>query len=290
MNDDVDKGRKRQEKLAKDAERKRKQRMSYSEEKKEQIREHQREYQRGRRQNMSADEAGQVREQQREYQRVRRQNMSADEAGQVREHHREHQRVRRQNMSVNEVAEQRSLNLEHVRSHRFTRMQEYAAESHLGDASVIEHNIDVLDISAPILVDICSSVEKDTCVQRCKELIRRTLVTPEEADYREGLVTHKTLICVVCDCSITGRDAVHWISKDVLKANQNVLSYRYHYEDGINPVLLSQYTLSDRELTGLLLSPRARRKTSNGSYMCCAIYLKNILQFANKNFQTTITF
>jgi hypothetical protein len=38
MNDDVDKGRKRQEKLAKDAERKRKQRMSYSEEKKEQIR------------------------------------------------------------------------------------------------------------------------------------------------------------------------------------------------------------------------------------------------------------
>ncbi len=36
MNDDVDKGRKRQEKLAKDAERKRKQRMSYSEEKKEQ--------------------------------------------------------------------------------------------------------------------------------------------------------------------------------------------------------------------------------------------------------------
>jgi hypothetical protein len=37
-------------------------------------------------------------------------------------------------------------------------------------------------------------------------LIRRTLVTPEEVDYREGLVTHKTLICVVCDCSITGRD------------------------------------------------------------------------------------
>ncbi len=51
MNDDVDKGRKRQEKLAKDAERKRKQRMSYSEEKKEQIREHQREYQHVRRQN-----------------------------------------------------------------------------------------------------------------------------------------------------------------------------------------------------------------------------------------------
>ncbi len=35
MNDDVDKGRKRQEKLAKDAERKRKQRMSYSEEKRD---------------------------------------------------------------------------------------------------------------------------------------------------------------------------------------------------------------------------------------------------------------
>jgi hypothetical protein len=292
MNDDVDKGRKRQEKLAKDAERKRKQRMSYSEEKKEQIREHQREYQRGRRQNMSADEAGQVREQQREYQRgrrqnmsadeagqvreqqreyqrVRRQNMSADEAGQVREHHREHQRVRRQNMSVNEVAEQRSLNLEHVRSHRSTRMQENAAQSHVGDASVIEHNIDVLDISAPILVDICSSVEKEACVRRCQDLIRRTLVTEEEVDYREGLVIHKSLVCVVCDCSITGRDAFHWISKDVLKANEFVLSYRYHYQDGINPVLLSQYTLSDRDLTGLLLSPRARRKTTDGSYMCC---------------------
>ncbi len=178
MNDDVDKGRKRQEKLAKDAERKRKQRMSYSEEKKEQIREHQREYQRG-----------------------RRQNMSADEAGQVREHHREHQRVRRQNMSVNEVAEQRSLNLEHVRSHRSTRMQENAAQSHVGDASVIEHNIDVLDISAPILVDICSSVEKEACVRRCQDLIRRTLVTEEEVDYREGLVIHKSLVCVVCACN-----------------------------------------------------------------------------------------
>ncbi len=172
-------------------------------------------------------------------------------------------------MSVNEVAEQRSLNLEHVRSHRFTRMQEYAAESHLGDASVIEHNIDVLDISAPILVDICSSVEKEACVRRCQDLIRRTLVTEEEVDYREGLVIHKSLVCVVCDCSITGRDAFHWISKDVLKANEFVLSYRYHYQDGINPVLLSQYTLSDRDLTGLLLSPRARRKTTDGSYMCC---------------------
>ena len=174
-----------------------------------------------------------------------RANLTQEELDQIRLRNRNAMSETRANLTQEELEVIRQSNIANYRR----RMQENAAQTHLEGTSVIEHNINVLDINAPLLVDICSSVEKETCVQRCKELIRRTLVTPEEFDYREGLVTHKTLVCVVCDCSITGRDAVHWISKDVLKANQNVLSYRYHYQDGINPVLLSQYTLSDRELT-----------------------------------------
>jgi hypothetical protein len=56
-------------------------------------------------------------------------------------------------------------------------MQKSAAQTHLAGACVIEHNINVLDINAPFLVNICSCVEKETCVQRCKDLIRRTLVS-----------------------------------------------------------------------------------------------------------------
>jgi len=62
-------------------------------------------------------------------------------------------------------------------------MQESAAQTHLAGACVIEHNINVLDINAPFLVNICSCVEKETCVQRCKDLIRHTLVTPKGVDY-----------------------------------------------------------------------------------------------------------
>jgi hypothetical protein len=97
-------------------------------------------------------------------------------------------------------------------------------------------------------------------VKRCQNFLRRTLVTPGEDEYREGLVLHKSLVCVVCDCSITGRDSVHLISKNMLKTHKNILSYTYHYQDGINPVLLAQYTLSDPDKTGLLLSPRSRKK------------------------------
>ncbi len=99
-------------------------------------------------------------------------------------------------------------------------------QTHLEGTSVIEHNINVIDINATLLVDICSSVEKEACVRRCQDLIRRTLVTEEEVDYREGLVIHKSLVCVVCDCSITGRDAVHWISKDVLK---DLMKYFFNF-------------------------------------------------------------
>ncbi len=75
-------------------------------------------------------------------------------------------------------------------------MQESAVQTHLAGACVIEHNINVLDINAPFLVNICSCVEKETCVQRCKDLIRHTLVTPKGVDYSKGLVIHKTLVFI----------------------------------------------------------------------------------------------
>jgi hypothetical protein len=214
---------------------------------------------------MSVNEAAEQRRLNLEHVRSHRSTLSGDELERNHLQNRNAMSSTRANLTQEELDVISQRNILHYQR----RMQENTARSHLGDASVIEHNIDVLEISAPFLVDICSSVEKETCVQRCQDLIRCTLVTEEEVDYREGLVIHKSLVCVVCDCSITGRDAVHWISKDVLKTNEYVLSYSYHYQDGINPALLSRYTLSDRDLTGLLLSPRARRKTTNGSYMCC---------------------
>jgi hypothetical protein len=119
----------------------------------------------------------------------------------------------------------------------------------------------------PMIIDLTSCVEKEECVKRCQNILKRTVIEPGEEEYRENLVLHKSLVCVVCDCSITGRDPVHWISKNVLITHKNVLSHTYHYQNGINPVLLAQYTLPDSDLTGLLLSPRSRMKHSD--YMCC---------------------
>jgi len=76
----------------------------------------------------------------------------------------------RANLTQEELEQIRLRNRNAMSETRARRMQENAAQTHLEGTSVIEHNINVLDINAPLLVDICSSVEKETCVQRCKEL------------------------------------------------------------------------------------------------------------------------
>lgn len=49
---------------------------------------------------------------------------------------------------------------------------------------------------------------------------------------------------------VTGRESVH--SKNILKYQKNVLSYKYHFDTGINDILWAQYTLLDPNLADLL--------------------------------------
>jgi hypothetical protein len=85
--------------------------------------------------------------------------------------------------------------------------------------------------------------------------VSKTVVTSHEAEFQEDAVVHKMLVCIVCDCCLIGNEPVFWISRETLKFHENVLSSTYFYKDGINPILKSQYSVSDELVGHLLLSP-----------------------------------
>ena len=240
-------------------------RMSYSEEQKEQVREQHRDYVQALRLSYSEDQLSQIRAQSRSIVRENRNNLSAEQLEHIRDQNRDNQRARRNRLSEEELEARRQRCITYNQS----RLHGIHSQLHENFSTVIDHNFGYFDTNNLLAFDIASRVEKVHCVQKCQEFLNRTLVMPEEVDFKEGYVVHKSLVCVVCDCSITGTDSVHWIPRLLLKNHKNVLSYTYHYRDGINPILLAQYTLSDPELSGLLLSPRSRYKINDRSYTCC---------------------
>ena len=54
-----------------------------------------------------------------------------------------------------------------------------------------------------------------------------------------------------------------------MKFHEKILSASYHYINGINVSLKLQYTVEDELIHHLLLSPRARNKIIDNTYMCC---------------------
>ena len=240
-------------------------RMSYSEEQKEQVREQHRDYVQALRLSYSEDQLSQIRAQSRSIVRENRNNLSAEQSEHIRDQNRDNQRARRNRLSEEELEARRQRCITYNQS----RLHGIHLQLHENFSTVIDHNFGYFDTNNLLAFDIASRIEKVHCVQKCQEFLNRTLVMPEEVDFKEGYVVHKSLVCVVCDCSITGTDSVHWIPRLLLKNHKNVLSYTYHYRDGINPILLAQYTLSDPELSGLLLSPRSRYKINDRSYTCC---------------------
>jgi len=98
---------------------------------------------------MSVDEVAEQRRLNLEQVRAHRSTLSGDELERNHLQNRNAMSNTRANLTKEELDVISQRNIKNYRR----RMQENAAQSHLGDASVIEHNIDVLDISAPFLVD-----------------------------------------------------------------------------------------------------------------------------------------
>jgi len=118
-------------------------------------------------------------------------------------------------------------------------------------------------------VEICLDLEIEESIQQRQKAINRTVLTCDELGYNSTVQCHQALVCVVCDCFISGVQENHWITTTALLFHSNILSSKYHYGGGMNIILKSQYTVSTPELAQLLLSPRARFNRVKNEYSCC---------------------
>ncbi len=96
---------------------------------------------------------------------------------------------------------------------------------------------------------VASSIQIQESIDRFYKHFGRTLLDVDEDNYIESKSVHQSLVCVVCDCFIIGRNEYHWISKESLLFHKDTLSYRYYYKNGINPILKSQYDVGDMTLS-----------------------------------------
>jgi hypothetical protein len=83
---------------------------------------------------------------------------------------------------------------------------------------------------------------------------------------------HRAPVCVVCDRFIIEFDNITWVKKEVLLKHVHRLgrhAFEVHNAMVLPDSLKKQYMVEDDELKHLLLSPRARRREDDGSYMCC---------------------
>jgi hypothetical protein len=133
-------------------------------------------------------------------------------------------------------------------------------------------------------INLSSNVDLDDSLRKCQLLLNRTLLTCDEVGYEIGAETHQPLVCVVCDCFITGSDSYHWLSPETLKFHSKILSSSYYYSCGINEVLKSQYFVNDERLKDLLLSPRARQRVIDGSFMTCNTCFQSLAELKLKKY------
>jgi hypothetical protein len=211
-----------QEKCKKNAERRRRLRSKYSEEKKEEIKEKDREQKRKARAQLSEEQLDAHRKDA-EAKRKKRQEYSEEKKGQIKEKdNKQHQLAR----AMHEIK------------------RNYNETFH------IEYNDITFDSNDTTHIDdIASSIRIQESVDRFYNHFGRTLLRSDEATHIEGQSVHRILVCIVCDCFIIGRDEYHWISKECLLFHKDILSHKYFYKNGINPILRSQYKSRNRWVT-----------------------------------------
>jgi hypothetical protein len=133
----------------------------------------------------------------------------------------------------------------------------------------INRNHHLEDINNDITFKLVNELGIEEQIWSCQSSINQTLLCEDEKGYIEGFCAHKALVCVTCDRCIIGIQACHWIPAKTLKFHEKILSASYHYINGINVSLKLQYTVEDELIHHLLLSPRARNKIIDSTYMCC---------------------
>ena len=286
---------KKEEERKKDRERKRIQRAAYSEDEKRKRLEKQRIYQCERRANFTADKKQKELKQAKIYQKERRANLASEEKQIELEKGKIYQKERRANLTTEEkqielekgkiYQNERRANLtteeKQNELNQFTNNQRKRRANQRKDdynehqrncvsaanITCIEHDVSC-DIDNAV-IDLCSNIEMEESIRRCRANLRRTQLQEDEYGFKQHHNIHQILVCVVCDRCIIGTDAFYWIGREILKFHEQILSSTYYYKEGINTILKQQYTIDDNLLSHLLLSPRARRKRSDGSLMSC---------------------
>jgi len=239
-------------------------RATMTEEELEECRNKKRECTRIARATMTEEELEECRNKKRECTRIARATMTEEELEECRNKDRERTRIARATMTEEELDEVRERNNER------RRLAQYRANS-MGnnEGNEVQHSMFIHDANIPITFNISDNVCMDRSIEECDRDLSKTVVLPEEAGYADNNEVHKVPVCVVCDCSIIGTEEFEWITMQCLRYHENVLSSQYHYTEGINPVLKSQYKVEKEELSHLLLSPRARFRSDLNSYTCC---------------------
>lgn len=149
----------------------------------------------------------------------------------------------------------------HVSNNSARHPIERTIDSNLSDPLYLEH------MNCEQQINIADDVETEQSIKNFQEVLQRTNLSFDEVGYSEG--AHKAIVCVVCDCFITGVDPLHWIPSTTLYYHRNVLSSSYFYSGGLKTLLKLQYKVDDEMLSELLLSPRARHNVSSKEFSCC---------------------
>jgi flagellar biosynthesis GTPase FlhF len=127
------------------------------------------------------------------------------------------------------------------------------------------------EVAEEILQDFNDMVEKlKESFERVKSEAKKHYIEMTSADV-DG-EWHRAPVCVVCDRFIIEFDNITWVKKEVLLKHVHRLgrhAFEVHNAMVLPDSLKKQYMVEDDELKHLLLSPRARRREDDGSYMCC---------------------
>ena len=115
--------------------------------------------------------------------------------------------------------------------------------------------------------NVLSAIDISCCIKQTKKYLQRT------QDLSDPL-KHKAIVCVICDRFIIGTETIHYLSTENIKIHKkriSVESYEKFYNTTLKPELRNQYLINDIALKELLLSPRSR-KTRKGHSTCSCCF------------------
>jgi hypothetical protein len=187
----------------------------------------------------------------------------------------EHDRKRkyRARLSEDKKQEYRDKCAEYMRNKRLTmteeeQIQHHPRAIHVSNNSArhpIERTIESYLLEPLYLeqmnceqqINIADDVETEESIKNFQEVLQRTNLAFDEVGYSEGV--HKAIVCVVCDCFITGVHPLHWIPSTTLYYHRNVLSSSYFYSGGLKNLLKLQYKVDDEMLYAIIYHQKSFR-------------------------------